>query len=310
MKNYRKSLKSILALSLIGLFTFSSCNLDVEDDHGPEMQSIVEIASSNSSFSILVDALVKADLADALEGNGPFTVFAPTNDAFAALLEDLGVESLDDLSAETLKPILLYHVVSGIVLSSDLTDGYVATLSEGPEESSISLQVKTGEVKLNSSSRVTAADVLARNGVIHVIDKVLLPPTVVDLAISNSEFSILVQAVVKAELVETLSGAGSFTVFAPTNAAFQKLFADLGVSGIADLTKEQLTPILLYHVVSGNVLSGELSTGNVSTLNGDIAVNVGSTVTINGSSKVVLTDVQGSNGVVHVIDEVLLPPAK
>lgn len=310
MKNYRKSLKSILALSLIGLFTFSACSKDDDKDQMPEMQSIVDVASSNSSFSILVDALVKADLVDALEGNGPFTVFAPTNEAFAALLEDLGVESLDDLSAEALKPILLYHVVSGKVLSSGLTDGYVPTLSEGPEASSISLQVKTGEVMLNSSARVTMADVQASNGVIHVIDKVLLPPTVVDLAISNPAFSILVQAVVKAELAETLSGAGSFTVFAPTNEAFQELFATLGVNGIADLTKEQLTPILLYHVVSGNVLSDELSTGNVSTLNGDIAVNVGATVTINGSSQVVLTDVQGSNGVVHVIDEVLLPPAK
>lgn len=310
MKNHRKPLKSILALSLIGLFTFSACSKDDDNDQMEEMQSIVEIAATNSSFSILVEALTKADLVGALEGNGPFTVFAPTNEAFAALLEDLGVESLDDLSAEALKPILLYHVVSGKVLSSQLTDGYVTTLSEGPEESSISLQVKTGEVMLNNSARVTTADVSASNGVIHIIDKVLLPPTVVDLAINNPSFSILVQAVVKAELVETLSGAGSFTVFAPTDAAFQQLFADLGVAGIADLTKEQLTPILLYHVVSGNVMSGELSTGNVATLNGDIAVNVGSAVTINGSTQVVLTDVQGSNGVVHVIDKVLLPPAK
>lgn len=310
MKNHRKSLKSILALSLIGLFTFSACSKDDDNDQMEEMQSIVEIAATNSSFSILVEALTKADLVGALEGNGPFTVFAPTNEAFAALLEDLGVESLDDLSAEALKPILLYHVVSGKVLSSQLTDGYVTTLSEGPEESSISLQVKTGEVLLNNSARVTTANVSASNGVIHIIDKVLLPPTVVDLAINNPSFSILVQAVVKAELVETLSGAGSFTVFAPTDAAFQQLFADLGVDGIADLTKEQLTPILLYHVVSGNVMSGELSTGNVATLNGDIAVNVGSAVTINGSTQVVLTDVQGSNGVVHVIDKVLLPPTK
>lgn len=310
MKNYRKSLKSILALSIIGLFTFSACSKDDDNDQMEEMKSIVEIAASNSSFSILVEALTKADLVGALEGNGPFTVFAPTNEAFAALLDDLGVESLDDLSAEALKPILLYHVVSGKVLSTQLTDGYVATLSEGPQESSISLQVKTGEVLLNNSTRVTAADVLASNGVIHIIDKVLLPPTVVDLAINNPSFSILVQAVVKAELVETLSGAGSFTVFAPTNAAFQQLFTDLGVNGIADLTKEQLIPILLYHVVSGNVMSGDLSTGNVATLNGDIAVNVGTSVTINGSTQVVLTDVQGSNGIVHVIDKVLLPPTK
>jgi transforming growth factor-beta-induced protein len=149
---------------------------------------------------------------------------------------------------------------------------------------------------------------MASNGVIHVIDEVLLPPTVVDIAINNSDFSILVEAVVKAELAETLKGEGPFTVFAPTNDAFEELFTSLGVSGIADLTKEQLEPILLYHVVSGNVLSGTLSSGNVQTLHGDnIAIEVGTGVTINSTSNVVLTDIQGSNGVVHVIDEVLLP---
>jgi transforming growth factor-beta-induced protein len=245
-----------------------------------------------------------------LKTPGPFTVFAPTNEAFADLLADLGVSSLDDLSAEALTPILLYHVVSGKVLSTDLTNGYVNTLSSGPEQTAISLQVNADEVILNGSSEITSADILATNGVIHVIDKVLLPPTVVNLAINNPQFSILVEAVLKAELAETLSGAGPFTVFAPTNAAFEELFTALGVSGIADLTKEQLTPILLYHVVSGNVLSSELSSGNVATLNGDIAVNLGASVTINSSSVVVLTDVQGSNGIVHVIDEVLLPPSK
>lgn len=312
MKKLQKFFNPMTALVLVGLFTFASC--ENEDDNAPapmeEPKSIVEIAAADENFSILVAALTKANLVTALEGDGPFTVFAPTNAAFADLLADLGVSSLDDLSAEALTPILLYHVVSGKVLSSDLADGYVSTLSSGPGENSISLQVDADEVILNSTSSVTAADIMASNGVIHVIDKVLLPPTVVDLAINNSNFSILVEAVLKAELAETLSGSGPFTIFAPTNAAFEELFATLGVSGIADLSKEALTPILLYHVVSGNVLSSDLSTGDVATLNGDIAISVGSTVTINGSSAVLLTDVQGSNGVVHVIDEVLLPPSK
>jgi len=311
MKKYRKIFTPITAAMLIGIVAFSSCDKDDDMDQMAETQSIVQIASANSSFSTLVAALTKADLVTTLQGDGPFTVFAPTNEAFAALLADLGVSSLDDLSAEALKPILLYHVLSGKVLSTDLSNGYVGTLSSGPEDTKISLQVDADDVLLNGTSEVTSADILASNGVIHVINKVLIPPTVVGLAINNPDFSILVEAVVKAELVETLSGAGPFTVFAPTNAAFEALFATLGISGIADLTKEQLIPILTYHVVSGNVLSGELSTGNVATLNGDIAVNVGmSAVTINGSSNVVLANVQGSNGVVHVIDEVLLPSAK
>jgi transforming growth factor-beta-induced protein len=310
MKKYRRIFTPITAAMLVGLFVFSSCDKDEDMDQPEEMQSIVEIASANTSFSTLVAALAKADLVSALEGDGPFTVFAPTNEAFAALLADLGVSSLDDLSAEALTPILLYHVVSGKVLSSDLSNGYVGTLSSGPEDTKVSLQVDADDVLLNGSTEVTTADLIASNGVIHVINKVLLPPTVVDLAINNPEFSILVEAVVKAELVETLSGAGPFTVFAPTNAAFEALFATLDIAGISDLTKEQLIPILTYHVVSGNVLSSALSTGNVATLNGDIAVNVGTSVTINGSSNVVLANVQGSNGVVHAIDEVLLPPTE
>jgi len=311
MKKYRKTFAPITAVMLSGIFVFSSCEKDEDKDQMAGTKSIVEIASANSSFSTLVAALTKADLVSALQGDGPFTVFAPTNEAFTALFADLGVSGLDDISAEALRPILLYHVVSGKVLSTDLTDGYVGTLSSGAEETKISLQVKTGDiVTLNGSSEVTSADILASNGVIHVINKVLLPPTVVGLAINNPDFSILVEAVVKADLVETLNGTGPFTVFAPTNAAFQSLFTDLGVSGIADLTKEQLIPILLYHVVSGNVLSSELSTGDVATFNGDIAVMVGSSITINGSSNVVVANVQGSNGLVHAIDKVLLPPSK
>jgi transforming growth factor-beta-induced protein len=310
MEKIRKTFNPLMAAMLIGIFTLASCDQEDDNTMMSGTQNIVEIASANPSFSTLVAALVKADLVSTLEGEGPFTVFAPTNEAFAALLSDLGVSSLDDLSAEALRPILLYHVLSGKVMSSDLTNGYVSTLSAGPEGTAISLEVETGDVILNGSTAVTTADIPASNGVIHVIDKVLLPPTVVGLALSNPEFSILVEAVVKADLVATLNGAGFFTVFAPTNAAFEELFATLGVSGIADLSKEQLIPILLYHVVSGNVVSAELSTGNVPTLNGDIAVNVGSDVTINGTSKVVLANVQGSNGVIHAIDEVLLPPSK
>jgi transforming growth factor-beta-induced protein len=163
------------------------------------------------------------------------------------------------------------------------------------------------EVKLNKMTNVTQADLMASNGVIHVIDKVLLPNSIVDLASNNSTFSILVEALVKAELVSTLSGAGPFTVFAPTNAAFTSLFSTLGVSGISDLTKEQLTPILLKHVVTGNIVSSDLKTGKVMTLNGDIMVNVGSAVTINENTNVILANVQGTNGVVHAIDKVLLP---
>ncbi|HLN72623.1 MAG: fasciclin domain-containing protein [Methylococcaceae bacterium] len=272
--------------------------------------SITDHAIANTSFSSLVAALSKANLVSALnDSSKTFTVFAPTNDAFSKLFTDLGA-TLDDLSAETLTPILLYHVVSGVVPASEVKSGYVPTLSTAFGKN-VSLQVNvSGGVKLNNSVNVTATDVVATNGIIHVIDKVLLPPTVVDIAQQNPLFSTLVLAVIKADLAGTLSKEGPFTVFAPTNDAFSALFKTLNVSGIDALSKEALTPILLAHVVSGNVQSGDLSSGSVPTLNDskslDVAVS-GSSVTIDGSINVVLADVQAKNGVVHVIDKVIVP---
>jgi transforming growth factor-beta-induced protein len=131
--------------------------------------------------------------------------------------------------------------------------------------------------------------------------------TVVEIAVSNPDFSILVEAVSKAGLAEALSADGPFTVFAPTNDAFKSLFSQLGVSGIKDLTAEQLTPILTYHVVSGKVMSTDLSNTSVATLNGQkIKIDLSSGVKIN-DSKVVAADIEGKNGVIHVIDSVLLP---
>jgi transforming growth factor-beta-induced protein len=305
MKTKRNIFLTTAIIGMAAMISFSSC--EKEEDNMEMKKDIVDTAVSNPQFTSLVAALQKADLATALKGMGPFTVFAPTNDAFAQLFSDLGVSGLNDLSAEALAPILLYHVVSGDIMSTDLQNGYVATLSGGPGSSSIDLLVDASSVKLNKDVSITSADIDALNGVIHVIDKVLLPPTVVDLAIDNDNFSTLVAAVLKAELAETLSGTGPFTIFAPTNAAFDALFAELQISGLDDLTKEDLVPILQYHVVSGNVRSTDLYSGNFATLNGDIAIDMGSTVTINTDTNVIAANVQGSNGVIHVIDKVLLP---
>jgi transforming growth factor-beta-induced protein len=292
--------------AFLGFIFLSGCDKD-ENNVASTDQTIAEYAQSDGNFSILVQALSKANLVDALNGSGNFTVFAPTNDAFNALFAQLGVNGIDDLSAATLTPILLYHVLGEEEKSSMLKSGYYATLS--PAQGSYNtLYVSTASgVTLNKDTKVTVADVDVRNGVIHAIDKVLLPPTVVDAAIDNGNFTILVQAVIKAGLAETLSGAGPFTIFAPTDAAFQALFTQLGVSGIADLTAAQLVPILKYHVVSGNVRSSQLTAGNVSTLNGTIAVTLTPSPEINGTANIIATDVQASNGVIHVIDKVLLP---
>lgn len=293
------------------LFLATSCEKE-DDNDMPAVadMTIAEYAQYDMNFSILVDALSKAGLVDVLNGDGNFTVFAPTNDAFNTLFTNLGVSGIADLSAEALTPILLYHVVGGEVMSSMLSDGYYTSLSPSQGSYTSMLIKRAGGVMINNSADVTTADVNVSNGVIHVINEVLLPPTVVDAAVANENFTTLVQAVLKAGLAETLSGSGPFTVFAPTNDAFDELFSALGVSGIADLSAEALTPILLYHVVSGNVRSTDLTEGSVATLNGNIQVTLGNAPAINTDSKIIATDVQGTNGVVHVIDKVLLPPSK
>jgi transforming growth factor-beta-induced protein len=281
----------------------------------PEQKSIAQIASDDPNFTILVDALVKADLVSTLDGDGNFTVFAPTNDAFNELFQTLGVNGIEDLSKEALTPILLYHVVGLEAKSTDLSTGYIESLSTGTEDGKgIVLYIEVGSnVMINKDIMVTAADIDASNGVIHVVDQVILPPTVVDIAIQNPAFSTLVEAVVKAGLVDALMENGPYTVFAPTNEAFENLFNALQISGIEDLTAEDLTPILLYHVVLGNILASEVTSGSVPTLNEDANIEVMVSemgVKLNGTSNVIATDVQGSNGVVHVIDAVIIPASK
>jgi transforming growth factor-beta-induced protein len=300
----------LVILMIATALVMSSCSKD-DDEPSTETKNIVQTASGDAQFSILTEALTKANLVSALEGPGPFTVFAPTNDAFNALFSQLGVSGINDLSAETLTPILLNHVLSGNVKSTDITTSYASTLNtSAPGSNAVKVFIQKGsEVKVDAS-KVIIADVMASNGVIHAIDKVILPANVVSQAINNPDFSILVEAVVKAGLVEALSAEGPFTVFAPTNAAFTSLFSTLGVSGIADLTAEQLTPILLYHVVAGNVVASQVSTGSVPTLKDGSSIDVvvsAMGVKLNNSSNVVATDVQGSNGVIHAIDAVILP---
>ncbi len=278
-------------------------------------QDIVEIAVGNSDFSILVAALQKADLVSALQADGPFTVFAPTNAAFEKLLASLGITADDLLNHPQLKEVLLYHVVSGQVLSSDLQNGMMPATLTGE---TIKVDLMSG-VKINDSA-VTSADVLATNGVIHIIDTVLVPSTfvlnsapeapatVVDIALSNPDFSMLVSLLQKADLVGALQGDGPFTVFAPTNAAFEKLLAALNISASDLMNQPDLAKVLLYHVVSGKVMSTDLSDGlEAPTLNGEsVAFDLSSGVLVN-QSNVVSADIEAGNGVVHVIDAVLVP---
>ena len=302
-----KKTNLIISFALLaGLFFFSACEKEEDDMKNPDMPeeySIAEIASNNEDFSILVEALEKTDLVSTLSEAGTYTVFAPDNNAFNALFAELGVNGIQDIPAEDLKPILLYHVMGETKTSDMIMDGYYASLSPA-QGRTVSMFIGTGDgVTINGAASVTSADIVATNGVIHAIDAVLLPPTIVDIAIQNSDFETLVSAVVDADLAGTLSDpAGSFTVFAPTDDAF----AALGGNVPSDLT-----PILLYHVLGSPVFSDEISSGTVSSLNQDnpeISVEVSDMgVKLNGSANVIAVDIVGTNGVIHVIDQVLVP---
>jgi transforming growth factor-beta-induced protein len=273
---------------------------------------IVDVASGIDDFSILVSALQEAELVSTLQSEGPFTVFAPTNDALADLLSQLNITAEQLLAHPQLSDVLLFHVVSGKVMSTDLSDGMMATTVQGQQ---LKIDLSDG-VKINMST-VTSADVEATNGVIHVIDKVLVPDAfvlnpiendIVDIALGNDDFSMLVSLLQKADLVTTLQGEGPFTVFAPTNEAFEGLLEALDITAADLMSQPDLTKVLLYHVVPGQVMSTDLANDiDVATINGNtIRIDLSEGVMIN-SSNVILADLEATNGVVHVIDSVLVP---
>ena len=277
-------------------------------DQRTAQEDIPSNAAGTGIHDSLVAALDRADLVATLSGDGPFTVFAPTDDAFTAAGIDLDSFNTDGEIA-TLVDILTYHVLAGAVNSSQVTDGMTATMLNGDD---VTFSVTDGTVMIGDAT-VTAADVMASNGIIHVIDMVLMPPSdLVDIptvAQGTGIHDSLVAAVVQAELLTTLQGEGPFTVFAPTDDAFTAAGIDLAALD-TDEGKATLTDILLYHVVSGSVASSALADGMIATaVNGDdLAFTVGEGVMVNDAN-VILADVEASNGIVHVIDKVLMPPA-
>jgi transforming growth factor-beta-induced protein len=291
---------------------------DGGDDGTPD---IVTLAQSVDALSTLVQAVIAGGLVPVLQGPGPFTVFAPTNDAFAALGQATVTALLAD--HDRLVDVLTYHVLPVEVHSSDLRNGMHATTVEGGD---LTVRINRGTVTINgdgSRARVVQADVQASNGVVHVIDSVLLPPAhddgtpdIVTLAQSVDALSTLVQAVIAGGLVPVLQGPGPFTVFAPTNDAFAALGQATVTALLAD--HDRLVDVLTYHVLPVEVHSADLSDGMHATTveGGDLSVSIftqrfqPTVVTIIGGASqahVVQADVQASNGVVHVIDTVLLP---
>lgn len=269
--------------------------------------TVVDIVVNSDDHTILEDAVIAAGLAGTLQGAGPFTVFAPTDAAFNALPDGVLDALLQDPTGD-LADILLYHVLGAEVASSSVTNGLIAQ----PLNDANTLKfTRTGadDFFFVNQAQITVRDIPADNGVVHVIDAVVLPgETVVDVAIDNN-FTTLTTAVVAAELLPALTDpAGTFTVFAPTDDAFAALPAGTLDALLQDPTGD-LANILLYHVLGAEAFSTDLSDGQMATtlLGQDITVTIsGDTVRINNAT-VVMADVSSDNGVVHVIDAVLLP---
>lgn len=297
----------------------SACGGGGSSEH--ETLDVVRLAKSNANLSVLAEAIDAAGLATTLSAAGPYTVFAPTNQAFLDLLAELKMSKADLLAnKDFLTSVLTYHVLGSKVVSSAVPLGQpITTVQKGffkAETLGRSLTITDGR---NRFSNVVTADVVAQNGVVHLIDKVLLPANknVLQTAIALSteaqpEFSILVEAVVAADLVTTLSGDGPFTVFAPNNAAFAALLTELGTTKAALLAdKPLLTKVLTYHVVPGLVLKAQVPVGSpITTVQKDtFTVNAALAITDQRarSAKITATDVLASNGVIHAIDKVILP---
>ena len=276
----------------------------------PPSNTVVDIIVNSEDHTLLEAAVGAAGLVDALNGDGPFTVFAPTDAAIVALTEVLEITAEELLALPNLGDILQYHVVAASAFSTDLTDGQMIGTLQG---SDVTVTINMDGVFINEAM-VTVVDIAADNGVVHVIDAVLLPPapvsnTVVDVIVNSEDHTVLEAAVLAADLAGALSAEGPFTVFAPTDAAFTALMEALEVSAEELLAFEGLTDVLLYHVVGAQALAADLSDGQEITtlLDQDVTITINGMGVFVNQAMVTVADIMADNGVVHVIDAVLLP---
>lgn len=316
MRNFFKP----LLFSGVAMLCIISC--DDNDDNMMTEKTTYELVSSDSNLSSLKAAIDKAGLSATLNQSGTFTLFAPTNAAFATFLQANGYASLNDVPTDALKTLLMNHVLNSEVKAAAISTGYVSTLAMGSASSTrpISMFINTnGGVKINGVSNVVATDIDANNGVIHKVDAVIGLPTIVTHATANPQFTSLVSALTRSDMpnfVGILSGTANspFTVFAPTNTAFSSLLTEIGAANLAAIPKTTLENTLKYHVVTGaNVGSNNLTNNMmVPTFQGGsfkITTTGGAKITDNNNrvSNIIVTDVQCSNGIIHAIDKVLLP---
>ncbi len=320
---------STLTLGTFGTLALAGCSESddpvSQEQEQEQTKSIAQIAAMDETFSTLVAALEAADLVETLAAEGNYTVFAPTNAAFEAL----PAGTLDALLADPagdLTKILLNHVINQEVSAAEVVTLTEATSLQGDK---VMIEVVEGEVILNGTVKVISTDIMANNGIIHVIDGILLPDlttevveeeveveevdtttlTITEIAASIEDFSTLVTALQAAELDGVLNGTDNYTVFAPTNAAFEALPEGTLETLLADPTGD-LADILLYHVVGSKVPAADVVGLDYATTAQGSKVTievVDGKVILNGTTEVTSTDIMAKNGIIHVIDAVILP---
>lgn len=314
-----KTFKKLLPILTI-VFFLQAC-----DDNDPvQTNTIADLAVASPNLTSLVAALQKTDLVATFAGTTQYTVLAPTNDAFDAFLTANNFNSLDDVPTNLLKEVLMNHVISGSLQSTDLSTGYANTLATSAASNtpmSIYIDISSG-VKFNGVSMVSQANIQADNGVIHIVDAVIGLPSVVDFVLADSNFSVLEAALTRSDLttdfasiLSTANGTAPapFTVFAPDNTAFANVLGELNLMMLSEIPVQTLDTTLKYHVIGGsNALDSSLSDNlTLNTLAGPITANVtnGATLTDanNRVSNITATNIQANNGVIHVISKVILP---
>ena len=316
-------MKNLVKFSFIAMIAFLAYSCSDDDDNSSldDNQTTAEFIATTPEFSSLAAALERTGLTANFQSGAELTLFAPTNDAFSTFLNNNGFSSLEEVPEDLLRETLLNHVVSGDNEAADLTTGYFNSLATyANTDNNLSMYVDTSAgVKLNGLATVTEADIETESGVVHKVDAVITLPTVVTFATADSNFETLVSALTlqgQPDYVTTLStGIGTdpapFTVFAPTNKAFADLLVELNITSLNEIDSATLTAALNTHVIAGqNVLAEDLTTGTVTTLGAAVEVDAeNGTITDPNDriSTIVVTNVQASNGVIHAIDNVLLP---
>lgn len=304
----------LLSFLLGASLFFTAC----EKSNPPETRNLLEIAGTRTELSTFLTAIELAGLTAMLDGNGSFTVFAPTNTAFTAYLAANGYAQLQDVPLASLKQLLQYHMVIGALKTGGATTGYIASLATfGASTSVLKLYLEnTGALLINNNASVITADLTGTNGVIHVVNKVITLPKVVEHLQNDITLSAFIVALTRPDLsidyFATLTEPGPFTVFAPDNAAFAALLIELGLDNLNDIPEAQLNSILQYHIVANTNLSAEQleDTLEVTTLGGKkITINAGNKLTDQQGRQgnLITLDIQAANGVVHSLDRVLRP---